>query len=138
MANNNISTPEHVNEHTVNRMPRRQFLRMAATVGGAALAFGPFRLNAFAAEKSAAKVTAASNAGKAGIAGHPMQTYSPETSIEAKTFPQLTQIRGISQNQLNQHLELYKGYVSKVNAIETQITAASEEALTGANATYSP
>jgi Fe-Mn family superoxide dismutase len=53
------------------------------------------------------------------------------------TFPHLSTVEGISQNQLSQHLELYNGYVKKINDIENQISAMTPE-LEKMNPTYSP
>jgi Fe-Mn family superoxide dismutase len=127
-------------------MPRRQFLRLAASLGGSALALSQLRLGAFAAAPVAPEKpltplhhnTGKHAASAAAATHHPIQPYDAKTTIQAKTFPQLAQVEGISQNQLNQHIELYNGYVKKTNDIDAQIQAASEELLTGANATYNP
>jgi Fe-Mn family superoxide dismutase len=130
---------------TIQPMARREFLKMAAAVGGTALALSQWRIPAQAAERAKRLVKAPEIAAEGmhkmapAIAGqHPMHAYDAAEAIQAKTFANLASVEGISQNQLNQHLELYKGYVSKINDIEKQISAASAEALSGANPTYSP
>jgi superoxide dismutase, Fe-Mn family len=128
-------------------MPRRQFLRMAATLGGSALALSQLRIGALAATTASAKSQApltplhqkhSSQAKVSPAASHPVQPYDAKTTIQPKTFPHLTQVEGISQNQLNQHVELYHGYVKKINDLDSQIQSASDEMLTAANATYAP
>jgi Fe-Mn family superoxide dismutase len=44
-------------------------------------------------------------------------------------------MEGLSANQIEQHLKLYKGYVTKANEIQTKLRDVD---LTGANATYAP
>jgi Fe-Mn family superoxide dismutase len=54
----------------------------------------------------------------------------------AKEFKLEGKLKGISDNQLQQHRDtLYAGYVAKLNLIEDEITKASTE---GTNPTYSP
>jgi len=54
---------------------------------------------------------------------------------EAKKFPLEGKLKGISDNQLQQHRDtLYAGYVAKLNVIEEELKKASTE---GANPTYS-
>jgi superoxide dismutase, Fe-Mn family len=86
------------------------------------------------ASKAISSTTASS---KKAPAQHPVQPYNPDESIVAKTFPNLSTVDGLSPNQLNQHIELYTGYVKKINEIETQISAAPAESLSLANPTYS-
>jgi Fe-Mn family superoxide dismutase len=126
-------------------MARREFLKKAAALGGTALALGQWRLAANAATKAKTIIPAQGQAGK-GLTGpngkpvpstHPMQGYDKSTTIQAMNFPNLKSVEGISQNQLNQHVELYNGYVKKINDIETQISAMTPE-LDKMNATYSP
>lgn len=118
---------------TAQPMARREFLKLAAAVGGSALALSQFRLNAQAAAKPAPK----SMPGKGMPKDHPIHPYDAKEAIQAKTFENLSTVEGISQNQLEQHLGLYKGYVSKINDIENQISAMQPD-LEKMNATYSP
>ncbi len=136
---NTIETP---------RVARREFLKMAAAVGGSAIALSQLRFTANAMEtvKNTAKKSLTSSKTKTPIPaaaglnvnGKPVEGYNAAAKIEARTFPNLASVEGISQNQLNQHLELYKGYVKKINMIEEEISNASTDALTAANPTYSP
>jgi len=131
-------------------MPRRHFLKMAATLGGSALALSQLRIGALAATtvkqqsplapmpNHAVKKHSAAPKSTSAAASHPVQPYDAKTTIQAKTFPNLAQVEGISKNQLDQHLELYHGYVKKINDLDTQIQSASDEMLTAANATYAP
>lgn len=118
---------------------RREFLKLAAAVGGSALALSQFRLDAFAGKAVPKSLQSAMEAGgkQAMPVQHPAHGYDPKETIEAKTFPNLATVEGISQNQLNQHLELYNGYVKKINDIETQILGMQPD-LEKMNATYSP
>jgi Fe-Mn family superoxide dismutase len=113
---------------------RRDFLKMAAALGGSALALSQTRLTANAATP---KKPAASGAARTMPADHPMHTYNAGETIQAMTFPNLSTVEGISQNQLNQHLELYNGYVKKINEIQAQINEMTPD-LSKMNATYSP
>lgn len=54
--------------------------------------------------------------------------------IEAKCFKP-TKIKGLSEKQVEEHLKLYKGYVSKVNDISK--ASKDPEAYSGANPTFS-
>lgn len=114
---------------------RRDFLKMAAAMGGSALALSQFRLTANAAEP--AKKTAKPAKKETLPKDHPMRPYDEKAMIQAKTFDNLSTVEGISQNQLEQHLGLYKGYVSKINDIESQIHGMTID-LEKMNATYSP
>ncbi len=64
------------------------------------------------------------------------QTLKITGPYTAKDFSSLTSknMKGLSSNQIEQHLKLYKGYVSKVNEIEDQLKQAEQA---GANPTYS-
>jgi len=55
----------------------------------------------------------------------------------AKDFSSLTskKLTGMSSNQIEQHLKLYKGYVGKANEIQSKL---KDVDITTANATYSP
>jgi Fe-Mn family superoxide dismutase len=119
-------------------MARREFLKMAAAVGGTALALSQMRLTAGAADAKKQTVKAAALMGKGIPADHPLHHYDATASIQAKTFPALASVEGITQNQLNQHLELYNGYVKKINDIEKQIAAIPADELSQANSAYSP
>lgn len=117
-----------------DRMPRREFLKRAAAVGGTALALSGLRLGESVDAKTPPAVTPSASS----KSSHPTRPYNPQARIEARTFPNLATVDGISQNQLNQHLELYNGYVKKINDIETQIENAAPEMLAQANTAYSP
>jgi len=58
-------------------------------------------------------------------------------AIVAKDFSSLVtkNMAGLSGNQIEQHLKLYKGYVGKANEIEAKL---KEVDISSANATYSP
>lgn len=109
-------------------MPRRQFLKMAA-VGGAALALSTVKLDALA--KGVVGKPKCKNCGKTHGGKCPegqacaMAEYDNTTAIEAKEFPNLSTVQGISQNQLTQHIGLYQGYVKKINEITTAISTAT-------------
>ncbi len=126
-------------------MHRRDFLKKAAALGGTALALSSLRLTANAADKKKAAPVAkpeaakglTSAAGKPILATHPQHGYNKGETIQAMTFPNLSSVEGISPNQLNQHIELYNGYVKKINDIQGQISAMTPE-LDKMNATYSP
>jgi Fe-Mn family superoxide dismutase len=106
---------------------RRDFLKMAAAAGGSALALSQTRLVRAATPKKRAMPT-----------NHPMHQYNATETIAAKTFPNLSTVEGISQNQLTQHLGLYNGYVKKINEIEDKIKAMPLADLETANGTYHP
>lgn len=120
---------------------RRDFLKMAAALGGSAMALSQTRFLANAAEPKtdAKKIVkpAATHAAVKGVpAEHPMHGYNAAETIQPMTFPNLSNVEGISQNQLNQHIELYNGYVKKINDIQGQINGMTPE-LDKMNATYS-
>jgi len=126
-------------------MARREFLKKAAVLGGTALALSQWRLGANAATKAkveqpakteAAKGLTGSN-GKAVPKDHPLHGYDKTATIQAMTFPNLKTVEGISQNQLDQHMGLYNGYVKKINDIQAQISAMTIEQ-DKMNGTYSP
>jgi superoxide dismutase, Fe-Mn family len=127
---------------------RREFLKKAAALGGSALALSQLRLSANAeqkaaeqkpkdADKHAAKPAMTSSQGKPVPVEHPQHGYNATETIQAKTFANLSTVEGITQSQLNQHLELYNGYVKKINDIQSQIITSDPE-LGQMNATYSP
>ena len=126
-------------------MHRRDFLKKATALGGTALALSSLRLNAHAADKKKAELAAkpeadhglTSTAGKPIPPMHPQHGYNKGETIQAMTFPNLSSVEGISQNQLNQHIELYNGYVKKINDIQGQINAMTPD-LEKMSATYSP
>jgi len=120
--------------HREAPLHRRDFLKMAAAVGGTALT-----LNALSfADKVTTTTTVSTKARQSTVpANHPQHVYDPTETIQAKAFPNLSTVEGISQNQLNQHLELYNGYVKKINDIQSQI-AASVPDIEKMNPTYSP
>lgn len=130
-------------------LPRREFLKMAAA-GGAALALSSIRLDALAANKPKGKHQChsgkCSKCGKSHDPGKckhsanspcPISNYNATTKIEAKDFPNLATVEGISQNQLTQHLGLYQGYVKKINTLTEGINSATLD-LEAMNGTYSP
>lgn len=55
----------------------------------------------------------------------------------AKDFSSLTKVKmeGLSANQIEQHLKLYKGYVTKTNEIQAKL---KDVDISGVNATYAP
>lgn len=171
-----LTAAEHV-------MPRREFLKKAALLGGSALALSQMRLSALAGpghqcagkkdcpvcqkgaqghadghsclgdktcpvcqgkEKTGhtcpgeqkCPVCQANRQKRAVPADHPMRSYDAGEMIQARTFPNLQTVEGISQNQLNAHLELYNGYVKKINEIDAQIKGRTPD-LAAMNATYS-
>jgi len=68
---------------------------------------------------------------------HPKHGYDAQEQIQARTFPSLSTVEGISQNQLNEHIGLYNGYVKKINDIQGLIMGTTPD-LEKMNATYSP
>lgn len=126
-------------------MARREFLKKAAALGGTAFALSQLRLTAGAAEKAksvilpakAAPAKALTSNGKPIPSTHPIHGYNATETIQTMTFPNLATVEGISQNQLNQHIEAYNGYVKKANDIQGQINAMTPE-LDKMNGTYSP
>jgi superoxide dismutase, Fe-Mn family len=66
-----------------------------------------------------------------------LQTASPAEPYALRDFGELVakKLDGISQNQIEQHLKLYKGYVGKANEIHNKL---KDVDITTANATYSP
>ncbi|MEM0950629.1 MAG: Fe-Mn family superoxide dismutase [Cyanobacteria bacterium P01_H01_bin.74] len=97
------------------KLPRRDFLKQAATIGASTLALSQLGLPAMAREKKPALSAVPDN--------HPLHPYDPAAVITAKTFPNLASVTGISQNQLEKHLGLYHGYVRKINAIHKKLQA---------------
>jgi Fe-Mn family superoxide dismutase len=124
-------------------MHRREFLKMAAAAGGSALVLSQLRLTANAADKKSTAEKSKSGDREIGngrtmpTAGHPIHGYDANATIQAMTFANLSTVEGISQNQLDQHLGLYKGYVTKINDIDKQIREMTPD-LEKMNATYSP
>lgn len=124
---------------------RREFLKKAAALGGTALALSQLRLIAHA--EGTTKQLPVNAGGKAGgltmngqpvPSDHPMHGYDATANIQVKTFPNLATVEGISQNQLGQHVELYNGYVKRINEIEFLISTSQPDALQSANSAYSP
>jgi Fe-Mn family superoxide dismutase len=54
--------------------------------------------------------------------------------LQAKTFPSIRELNGISARTMEEHYELYKGYVGKVNEIQKKLDAVDRAA---ANQIYS-
>lgn len=130
---------------TERPMARREFLKRAAALGGTALALSQLRLIAQAEGttkqlpvNAGSKTNGLTVSGKPVPSEHPVRGYDATAAIQAKTFPNLATVEGISQNQLNQHLELYNGYVKKINEIESQISTSQPDTLQSANSAYSP
>lgn len=127
---------------TGQMLTRRRFLKLAAGVGGTALALSQWRL-ANAATKAtasaASKTAGTGGSGKKAVpANHPMHTFNAQETIAARTFPNLSTVEGISQNQLSQHVELYNGYVKRINEIDGLIKATPQDVLDKANSAYNP
>jgi len=106
-----IGNYEVVNEDVLTR---REVLLMGAMAAGSLVAGAP----AYAAEPPA----------KAAGSGE---------AIVAKDFTSLASknMAGLSANQIEQHLKLYKGYVGKANEIDAKL---KDVDISSANATYSP
>jgi Fe-Mn family superoxide dismutase len=134
------TTPQ---ESAINR---RDFLKMAATVGGSALA--ATQLGGLLAEAETVKTpthkTTTTKAGGIKASDAPLisqSTYNPKATIAAKSFDeQLATVEGISQNQLKQHLGLYQAYIKKYNQIQNHLDGLilSGLDLESENPTYSP
>lgn len=128
----------HENHQDVGRVPqrlaRRDFLKMAAAVGGSALALSQMRQDAHAGE---ALTTSRAASSVLAPQKHPVRPYSPDAQIEARTFDNLSTVEGLSESQLTQHLGLYKGYVARINEIERLIRESDPE-LAKVNITYAP
>ena len=80
---------------------RREFLKKAAALGGSALALSQLRLSANAEQKAAeqkakdvAKPAAAPT--KPISVDHPQRGYNATETIQAKTFPNLATVEGLS------------------------------------------
>ena len=54
--------------------------------------------------------------------------------LQAKTFPSIRELTGISARTMEEHYELYKGYIGKVNEIQKKLDGADRAA---ANQIYS-
>lgn len=111
---------------------RRDFLKFAGIFGGAALALnGNLWAEAARGKKKTAKAKAVSKPKKAEPAVSQMAetllAYDETGVIVAKTFDNLMTVEGISQNQLNQHIGLYQGYVNKINDITSQLATMSPD-----------
>lgn len=114
---------------------RRDFLKKAAALGGTALALSQLRMTADAATPKSVATPAKKSKGVP--ADHPQHGYNAQEQIQAKTFPNLSTVEGISQNQLTEHIGLYNGYVKKINEIQGLIMGSTPD-LEKMNATYSP
>lgn len=133
------------------RIQRREFLKVAAAVGGSALALSQIRLDALAQQPhphetcpvckgKPGKDCPVCKQGQKPMAmpkDHPMRGYNASETIQARSFANLSTVEGISQNQLNQHIELYKGYVTKINEIDAEIRGMKPD-VAKVNATYHP
>jgi Fe-Mn family superoxide dismutase len=130
---------EQTNLITEQPIARREFLKKAAALGGTALALSQLRMTAEAAApaKPATPAAKGKEAGKAIPVDHPKHGYDAQEQIQARTFPSLSTVEGISQNQLNEHIGLYNGYVKKINEIQGLIMGTTPD-LEKMNATYSP
>ena len=58
----------------------------------------------------------------------------PWKDIEARKFPSIRELNGISARTMEEHYELYKGYIGKVNEIQKKLDGADR---TTANQIYS-
>ncbi len=96
---------------------RREVLLMGAIAAGGLVAIAPVK-----AGESPTVATASPPAGD-------LYTVKDFSQLASKNMA------GLSGNQIEQHLKLYKGYVGKCNDIATKLKDAE---LAGANATYSP
>lgn len=104
---------------------RRSFLALGATAGVTALA--------------ATSMEAARAGGLGAVQDGPAKGSTP-ASITAKPLPEKvfnTANAGISRKTHEEHYELYKGYVAKVNEIRGKLAALGVPDAAKANATYS-
>jgi superoxide dismutase, Fe-Mn family len=85
----------------------------------------------------AAGTVAAASSGVEARTVSALQTASPAEPYALRDFTELAgkKMEGLSQNQIEQHLKLYKGYVGKANEIHNKL---KDVDITTANATYSP
>ena len=58
----------------------------------------------------------------------------PFPKLQAKTFASIRELNGISARTMEEHYELYKGYVAKTNEIQEKLTSVDR---TSANQTFS-
>ncbi|MGE0200292.1 MAG: superoxide dismutase [Candidatus Melainabacteria bacterium] len=103
-------------DRTDSAMDRRDFLKMAVAVGGSALAL--HQLPAMA-QMPFKKGDAQKACEKKPL--DPTTVYQVTSTITEKPFANLSTVEGISPKQLEAHLALYKGYVSKINDITGKI-----------------
>lgn len=113
-------------------LPRREFLKKAAIIGGGALAASQLGSLLVHAEHVPGHTTGSKTLVPAGGT-----IYNPKAGIEAMTFPNLKNVVGFSEKQINDHLKLYQGYVTKINQIEESLHAMTPN-LSEVNATYHP
>ncbi len=59
--------------------------------------------------------------------GNQETTKTPIYQFETKDFSRLIGIKGLSNKLLEQHFELYRGYVRQTNAMSTQLLASLEQ-----------
>jgi Fe-Mn family superoxide dismutase len=131
-------TEEQLQALEPESLARRNFLKMAATVGGGALV--THSLGGFLAQADAAAGKAPTSASPApAITQVPDPTPpAPLSVIEARNFDaNLSTVEGLSQNQLKQHLGLYQNYVKKINEIQSALRTYQPD-VAKANATYDP
>lgn len=105
-------------------MTRREVLMM-----GAAAAVTTAGLTAGAVQAAAPTVTTAASGAAPAAGGKDVYVARDFSTLVAKKMD------GLSANQIEQHLKLYKGYVTKSNEIMSKI---KEVDISTANATYSP
>ncbi len=56
-----------------------------------------------------------------------LSRMDPKKKLEAKQFPRLRGLKGISDQVLQNHLELYAGYVKNVNELNSQLDGLRKE-----------
>ncbi|MEB3288078.1 MAG: Fe-Mn family superoxide dismutase [Vampirovibrionales bacterium] len=115
------------------QLARRDFLKYAGIIGGTALALNHNQILAQAAKAPLGK----NKANPLSPLRQGVAAYDQTREIEVKAFSNLLTVEGISQNQLNQHIGLYKAYVKKINDIQAQISVTDPDLL-AMNPTYSP
>jgi Fe-Mn family superoxide dismutase len=112
-SNHEIIGNYEVGERDV--ITRREVLIMGAMAAGGLVAAG----------------TSAVAAPTIGVA----QTATGPQAYVAKDFSKLSKMDGFTASQIEQHIKLYKGYITKANELNGKLKDADLE---GANATYAP
>lgn len=118
-------------------MTRRGFLKAVAGLSAGALL--PAWLTQLAQASPLSTVKTTQSATKRPNQFQPVGIIGSHQQIAPLNFGQrLKTVSGLSQNQLQQHLGLYEGYVKKFNSMTDKIKAMNEEDWEGANGTYHP